>query len=121
MKYRKVCKKSGLKQIFDDRNDTILENLDAAEYMNEYYVNAVPNLAKDFDDNLCENDCKISSDNLFCFKFVTEDQVRKLVKNIHISKSSAIENLSSRIIKDSFEVLTLELTQLYNECLKQFP
>ena len=41
-----------------------------------------------------------------------------LVKNIVISKSCAIEGLSTRILKDAFLVLTLELTYLYNICLK---
>ena len=53
------------------------------------------------------------------FEFVTEKDFKEIVKNIDISKSSAIENLSSRILRDGFEVLTLELTQLYNECLMQ--
>ena len=42
-----------------------------------------------------------------------------MIQNIDIGKSSAVEQLSSRILKDSFEILTLELTQLYNKCLVQ--
>ena len=87
--------------------------------MNSYYINAGPNLAKEFDDTWTENDCNIETTGTFSFKLVTEDQIIKLIKNIDISKSSALENLSSRILKDSFEVLSLELTQLYNECLTQ--
>ena len=43
----------------------------------------------------------------------------ELMTNIDISKSSAIEYIGSRVLKDCFEVLTLQLTQLYNECLTQ--
>ena len=39
-------------------------------------------------------DDNINTTSIFRFDFVTEDQVRKLVKNIDIGKSSAIENLS---------------------------
>ena len=46
-------------------------------------------------------------------------QICKLIGNIDICKSSAIENLGSRILKDCFEILIFELTHLYNECLTQ--
>ena len=82
-------------------------------------MNAGAKLAKDFDNVWSTDTCKIDVNSTFEFDFVTENQIMKLVKNIDICKSSAIENLSSRILKDSFEVLTLELTQLYNECLRQ--
>ena len=115
----KSSKKSGLTKIFDKENNIVLENQDAADYMNNYYVNAGPTLAKEFVDQWSENVCNITSETTFDFAFVTEDQIMKLVKNIDIGKSSAIDTLSSKILKDSFEVLTLELTQLYNECLSQ--
>ena len=97
----------------------ILENQPAADCMNEYYVNAGPNLAKEFDDVWSKETCKINVDSILKFDFVTESQISKLIKNIDICKSSAIEYLSSKILQDSFEVLTLELTELYNECLSQ--
>ena len=83
----KSGKKSGLSQIYGDESGTVLENQEAADYMNNYYLNAGSNLAKVFDDN-------INTTSIFRFDFVIEDQVRKLVKNIDIGKSSAIENLS---------------------------
>ena len=114
----KSCKKACLTKIGNDEG-TILENQEAADFMNHYYVNAGPNLAKDFSNDWSTDKCKINVDSTFKFDFVTEDQISKLIKNIDIGKSSAVENLSSRILKDSFEVLIMELTQLYNECLTQ--
>ena len=112
-------KKSGLSKIIGDENGTFLENQPAADFMNEYYVNAGPNLAKEFDDVWSHDRCKIDVNSTFEFTFVTEVQITKLGKNIDICKSSGIDNLGLRILRDSFEVLTLELTQLYNECLLQ--
>ena len=44
----------------------------------------------------------------------TVDEVKNLIKEIDISKASAILNLSSRIVKDAFEAIPLLLTQLFN-------
>ena len=76
-------------------------------------------MAEQFHTTWTEEDCNIHTDSIFEFDFVSEKEILELVKKIDISKSSAIENLSSRILKDCFEVLTLELTQLYNVCLMQ--
>ena len=104
----KSGKKSGLQKIFDHKTGTVLENQDAADYMNEYYVNAGPNLATNFDNVWSDTTCKIQTNSEFSFSFISESQIEKLVKNIDISKSSAIENLGSRLLKDSFEVLTVD-------------
>lgn len=39
----------------------------------------------------------------------------KLVKKIKIYKSSAIDNISSRLLKDAFEVLIPQITYLFNK------
>ena len=54
----------------------------------------------------------------FGFEFITEDIVRRMISEIKTSKSSAIDNLSSKILKDSFSVLIIELTYLYNKCIE---
>ena len=61
--------------------------------------------------------CKIDANSTFNFKCVTEREIKKLVNEICITKSSAIDDLSSRIIKDAFQVLSFELTYLFNSCL----
>ena len=40
------------------------------------------------------------------------------VSDIKVSKSSAIENLSSKLLKDAFSILSVELTYLYNICIE---
>ena len=47
-----------------------------------------------------------------------EDEVNKLVKEINIYKSSAIKNLSAKLIKPAFLVLIPQLTHLFNLCLQ---
>ena len=44
----------------------------------------------------------------------SEQEVLKLVKEINISKSSAIDNLSSKVLKDAFSSLIGKLTKIFN-------
>ena len=86
--------------------------------MNEYYTEAGPNLAKKMNESWEPIDSLKNITSTFSFEFITETLVQKLVSEIKISKSSAIDNLSSRILKDAFSVLTVELTHLYNTCIE---
>ena len=61
------------------------------------------NLAQTIDNKWTPDGCKIDGDNSFSFTFVSEDEIRNLVKNIDICKWTAIENLNSRIVKDLFQ------------------
>ena len=106
----------GIEKIYNETGEE-LQNSDAAEYMNNYYTEAGPKLAQKIDmtweasENLKKHTCK------FEFDFISEALVKKLVSEIKISKSSAVNNLSSRILKDAFQVLIFELTHLYNLCI----
>ena len=106
-------KKFGCTKLIDE-NGTQYENLDAAEYLNKYYVNVGPNLANTLDIEWDKSKCKIEVDSTFNFLWITEREVIELVKN----KSSAIDGLSTRILKDAFLVLHFELTYMYNICLQ---
>ena len=88
-------------------------------FLNEYYVNVGPNLAKKQNVAWDKKKCKIDVDSTFNFILVRECDILTLINDIKISKSSAIEGLSTRILKDAFLVLTYELTYMYNLCLKQ--
>ena len=92
---------------------------DAAEYMNNYYVNVGPNLANSLQGEWDKHKCKIEVDSTFNFTWVTEREVIELVKNIKINKSCAIEGMSTRLIKDAFLVISMELTYMYNMCLQE--
>ena len=55
---------------------------------------------------------------LFEFVFVPEAWVKRLVSDIKFSKSSAMDSLSTKVLKDAFLILTIELTHLYNVCIE---
>ena len=45
---------------------------------------------------------------------LTKMEVQRVVKEINVSKSSGIDNISSFIIKESFTILGSEITQMMN-------
>ena len=104
-------RKKGCTKLKDEAG-ILYENLEAAEYLNNYYVNVGPNLANSLDIDWDIDKCKIEVDSTFNFSWITEREVIELVKNIKLSKSCAIEGLSTRIIKDAFLILHLELTYM---------
>ena len=53
----------------------------------------------------------------FEFDFITEEEVKKLINAIDLSKSSALGDLSTRLLRDAFKCLSLELTHIYNICI----
>ena len=109
--------KKGVTKLIDDFGNEY-RNMEAAEYMNEYYTDAGPQLAQKMKTPWYPNDCLKNITTSFSFEFVTESLVRKLVSEIKISKSSALDNLSSRLLKDAFSTLIFELTYLYNTCIE---
>ena len=78
------------------------EILKAATYLNNYYVNIGPNLAKNHNIEWEKSKYKINVETFFNYSWVTEWEVKRLIKEICITKSSAIEDLSTRLIKDAF-------------------
>ena len=109
-------KASGLKEVKNDNGVTVKDQ-DAADYMNTFYISAGPKLTEKFPKIWDESDFKVETDCTFDFDFITEEEVKKLVKNIDLSKSSAVGDLSTRLLRDAWKVLTLELTYIYNTCL----
>ena len=104
-------------KIIDDDGSTY-ENLKAANFLNNYYVNVGPSLAKQHMKKWEKENCKIKTNSTFNFHWVTEREIKQIIKDICITKSSAIEGLNTRILKDAFEVLSFELAYMYNSCLQ---
>ena len=104
-------------KIIDD-NGKEYEDLEAAKFLNTFYANVGPTLAQKHTKVWDKEKCKIQTDSSFNFKWVTEREVKNLVKEICITKSSAIDGLNTRLVKDAFEMLSFELTYIYNACLQ---
>ena len=87
---------------------------------NDFYTDADPNVAQSFDNNWNADQSNIFTSLKFDFRPITEFQVCKIVKNIKLDKSCAIEDISTRLlVKGAFEILTPELTYIYNKCIEK--
>ena len=88
----KTGKKGGLKKVKMD-DGTVIDNQGAADYINEFYVNTGPNLARKFDDVWDSRQSNIDVNSRFIFIFITAKEITNLVRANDICKSSAVENL----------------------------
>ena len=98
-----------------DKEGNIFENQEAADFLDEYYTTA--GLAKRFSNTWNLESSDISVDTKFSFSPLSEFEVRKFVRDMKLSKSCALIGLSTRLVKDSFEVIIPELTYLLNKCI----
>ena len=101
-----------------DSEEKVYEKQEAADFLNNHYASIGPKLAKEHKKKWKKESCDIKVTSSFSFHWVNEIEVKNLVKEIKITKSSAIEGLSTRLLKDAFEILSFELTYLYNACLQ---
>ena len=95
-----------------DENNMEVSRENTAEYMNAYFATIGPNLVEQFPTVMAPDDVDIGDS---VTQFVTSDQVvLKIVREINICKFSAIHNLSSRVMKDAFSLMTDRLTTIFN-------
>ena len=113
----KSKKKGNIKLIDQDSNLDISEE-NTASYINDFFVNIGPNLAKNCNQpwNFDGTPCDATLPN-----FETDlDEVVKLCQKININKSSCIDNLSSEIIRDAFLAVPDKVTRLQNFLIYRF-
>ena len=109
--------KSKIGKLIDEEGKEY-ENQSAADFLNDFYTNAGPLLAEQFSDNWRSQESDINVEVKFSFSPISEFQVKKIIQDIKIFKSCAIDNMSSRLLKDAFMVLIPEITYLFNRCIE---
>ena len=108
-----------------NENEHIVCDSDAAEYMNDYYVNIGAKLAAMFNLPGWEPHSAFPRQyiNQFTFRIITEKECLALIKQIDISKSSATKDIKSIFLKDAFLKLNFEISYMLNRSLSlsEFP
>ena len=100
-------------------NGQVVSDKEAAEVMNSYYINMGVKLAEKLkDDWVPSNFFKKLNLVQFSFKFVSIETMVKVIKSLPINKSSGVYNLSTRLLRDGFLYMIVEITHLINECLR---
>ena len=94
-----------------------------ADYLNTFFVNIgnteepptnKTNQAPLKDSDVQEQPPIVPKENILEFSQFSKSEVESLVRKINISKSSGMNLLSSRLLKDSFQALSGKLTSLFN-------
>ena len=95
-------------------NDTIPVDL-TADFINKFFTNIGPELAKGHSKNWrYYGEIAQNSINEFT---TNADEITKLCKEINTMKSSGLDEISSKICKDAFLVLTEQLVSMFNNSL----
>ena len=81
-------------------------------FINDFFVTIGPNLAKQWDNYLWTYRGNYSNNDMR--DIITDEiEVLKLCAEINTTKSSAIEGLNSKILKDAFTRLYIQLTYIF--------
>ena len=89
---------------------------DTPNFVNNYFPSIGPSLAEKFDGNWEYHGLRYN--NNFNLTRTTVREVTQLVKEINIAKSSAVNNVSSRVLKEAWMVLSHQLTHIFNLSIK---
>ena len=92
--------------------DGYMERSEVAHYINEFFINVGnpdPGARQAETDNVCPD-----HEDLWSIHPFTVNEVFKMIKDINVSKSSGLHNLSSFIVKEAFTVLVEVVTYLFN-------
>ena len=96
------------------------KEIKAADYMNDYFVN--------IGEVLNANNNSIWSPHSFFHKLpsesfllhvIDENIVKKIVKNLDITKLSGLPSLNYKFLRNALKILTFELSALINDSLTQ--
>ena len=105
--------KGAKQQIVLDREGVQADPEESAEILNHFFTGIGPKLAEGF---ISDNWEPVGQEHENKLRECTTNfvEVLRLCKEIKIAKSSGYSHLSSKVLKDSFMVLTTQLTYLFN-------
>ena len=112
---------NGSKILLHDKGEAITDCYNIANHMNKFFANLgtvdnpMPrNSDSDPNSPMSKNLSPNEEESSFNFELVTTVEVEALIRKINVSKSSGITMLTSKILKDCFQILSDKLTYLFN-------
>ena len=113
---KKKNDKSNLRLVETSTGKEVTEN-ETASYINDFFVNIGPNLAKKCNQNWSfkGRPCAAMIEEIE----TNEDEIIRLCKSLNINKASCIEHLSSQILRDAFLAIPQKLVPLFNLSFNQ--
>ena len=101
--------------LIDSDTNIEIEEPNVADYINDFFTNIGPNLARNLNEPWSYNG--IMSNTLLPDVIISQEEIVKFCKEIKIHKSSSIEGLSSRILKDVFLLYVDKLKFIFDQIL----
>ena len=100
-------------RLIDKNTNEVVEDDRLPDFINQFFTGIGPKLSAGFKNDWVNNLPGFEGDQIGNIE-VTLPEMEKIVRNINTGKSSAIPNLSSRVLKDAFLVILPQLVFMYN-------
>ena len=99
-----------------DDNNQIVETENVSDYINQFFTNIGPNLAKDcqLEWNFPGEDCIGSLSDIE----TTKNEIIEICKSISINKASCVDSVSSEVLRDVFLAVPDKLCTFFNNCFR---
>ena len=114
---------SGAINILDEQGKVVMENK-VSTYINHYFVNIGEKLNKELNAISCSYDRVLGCRGAgFLFHRIQAEKLRKEITNLKKIKSSGIDNVASKVLKDSFFILEEKFLYILNKSIElhKFP
>ena len=103
----------------DQSSNSVVNPEETADFINDFFTNIGHRLASKCGNALQRRRTQPRVNLDFSLRPTSEEEVRKLISEISIYKSSAIKHLSARLVKDALNAVLPQFTHLLNMSLRQ--
>ena len=103
--------------LIDQESEQPIHNDLLPNYINDFFVEIGPKLAQNFVNDWVD-EVDIETDINMNPLSVTEEMLTKIISDINVNKSSAIDNVSARVLKDALMSLLPQAFYMFNQCLR---
>ena len=108
-----------INSVIDETKNETVYNKEAACYINNYYCTIGEKLDKQVQDPSFETPIHYTESVLDWNQELSEEEVKKEVLNLNITKASGLMEVNTRILKDSLLIFISLFTCLLNLCIKK--
>ena len=103
--------------LVDTNTNNPIPKTETPNVINKFFAEIGPDLANFFNTKWYYEG--ITLPNLFSFDLINEEEIIKHTKELNIMKSSAVENVSTKVIKDSFLAIPGIIKHMYNQSITE--
>ena len=101
-------------KLIDQETLEPIDNANLSTYINDFCVHIGPNLSSKFD-NTWNDSLTIFCEIMMPDMTIDAFTLRRIIDNIDVYKSSAIQDISSIVLKDAFQTLLPQLVYMYSQ------